>query len=152
VTGSVASPPPPPLSFLRPALALLAGLGVIVLIVGVGTIIATLGALRGVDPKSFQPSPLYRSVVIALTVFGAFAGGFTTGRITAGRSLFTVLLLALMLLVSGIVPVLRNSASLRDPRWYSLTLAIVSPLAIVAGGLFERRRMRAPVSPPPVAS
>ena len=99
---------PSPPSFVRPVLALLAGLGVIVLIVGVGTIIATLGALRGVDPKLFQPTPVYRSIVLVLTVVGAFAGGFTAARVTSGRSFYTVSLLALMLLVSGVVPVLRN--------------------------------------------
>ena len=141
MTGSVAPPPPP--SFVRPVLALLAGLGVIVLIVGVGTIIATLGALRGVDPKSFQPTPFYRAVVIALSVLGAFAGGFTAGRVTLGRSFFTIFLLALMLFVSGVVPVLRSKGDQPgEPRWYALSLAILSPLAVLAGGVFERRRSR----------
>ena len=129
-------------------LALLAGLGVIVLIVGVGTIIATLGALRGVDPKNFQPTPVYRAVVIALSVFGAFAGGFTASRVTLGRSFFTVFLLALTLFVSGIVPVLRNTADRPgEPRWYALSLALLSPLAVLAGGVFERRRSRGPDVP-----
>ena len=46
-------PPLPASRSLRPALALLAGLGVTVLIVFFGVTISTLAALRGVDPKSY---------------------------------------------------------------------------------------------------
>lgn len=127
-------------------MALLAGLGIIVMIVGVGTLLATLAALKGVDPKQFHPSPAYLATIITLTAAGAMSGGFATSRITADRSYFTVFLLALLLFVSGVVPVLRGvQPTPGQPDWYPLALAILSPVGVLIGGLVERRKTRRPL-------
>ena len=138
------SRPPLPVSrSLRPALALLAGLGLTVLIVFFGVTISTLAALRGVDPKSYvAPAWVYPTHML-ISFFGAMAGGFATARVTAGHSLFTTLVLALILLMSALTPVLRHAPSAPgQPAWYALSLVIAGPLGALLGGILERRRSR----------
>jgi hypothetical protein len=126
---------------LRPALALLAGLGITVFIVGGGVVITTLAAMRESDPRSFSPPLWYYAANLTLSAIGAAAGGFTTARVTIGRSFFTVFVLALILLMSGIAPVLRGAPSApSQPEWYPLALALLGPIGVLAGGALERRR------------
>jgi len=141
-------PPLPTSSSLRPALALLAGLGVTVLLVFFGVTISTLAALRGVDPSAYvAPSWTYPTHTV-ISFLGALAGGFTTARITAGRTLFTTLVLALILLMSALTPILRHAPTAPgQPVWYALALALASPLGAMLGGLLERRRSAAEASP-----
>ena len=142
-TATVPPPPPnPSSSMLRPTLALLAGLGVTAFIVGPGVIIATLAMLRGVEnPAEFQPSTGNLLVHLAINAVGAYAGGLTTARITAGRSFYTVFLLGLILFMSAMVVVLRGgSDSPARPRWYLVAQAVVVLLFVLLGGYLERRR------------
>ena len=133
---------------LRPALALLAGLGVTVLIVFFGVTISTLAALRGVDPKSYVAPGWTYPTHMLISFLGAMAGGFATARITAGHTLFTTLVLALILLMSALTPVLRHAPSAPgQPGWYALSLVIASPLGALLGGLLERRLSRTPSMP-----
>jgi hypothetical protein len=137
---------PPTSSVVRPALALLAGLGITVLVVAAGTLIATLVAIRGVDAGHFQPTPGYLATNLIVTAAGALLGGFTTSRLTVGRSFYTVFLLALILFVSGITPVIRRTApAAGQPSWYPLAVALLAPVGVLLGGLAERRR-RAPAN------
>ena len=133
---------PPTSSMMRPALGLLAGLGITALIVGPGIIIATLAMLRGVDPRTFSPSTANLVVYLAITAVGAFAGGFTTARVTLGRSFYTVFLLALILFMSAMVPVLRGAdpTAPQRPRWFLVAQAVVVLAAVLLGGWLERRR------------
>jgi hypothetical protein len=132
--------PLPTSSSLRPALALLAGLGITVLIVFLGVTITTLAALRGIDPKAYvAPFWTYPTHLI-ISVLGAMTGGFATARITTGHTLFTTLVLALILLMSALAPVLRGTpGGAGQPDWYPLSLAIASPLGALLGGTLERR-------------
>lgn len=136
-------PTVPTSTSLRPALGLLAGLGVTVLIVFLGVTMVTLAALRGVDPKAYvAPFWTYPSNLL-VSALAAVAGGITTARITAGRSLFSVFVLALILMMSALTPVLRGAAvAPGQPRWYPLALAVLPPLGTMLGGLRERRRER----------
>ena len=135
---------PPTTSFVRPLLALLAGLGVTVLIVVMGVLVATFAMLRGADPKNLHLPSSYLAINLLVSAVGAFAGGFTTSRITAGRSFYTVFLLAVLLFVSGIVPVIRGaSPAPGQPSWYPLVLALLAPAGVVLGGMIERRRAAA---------
>ena len=142
----VTIPPPPATpttSMIRPTLALLAGLGVTALIVGPGVIIATLAMLRGVkDPATFQPSTGNLLVHLTINAVGAYAGGLTSARIAAGRSFYTVFLLALILFMSAMVVVLRGSDSPARPRWYLVAQAVAILLFALLGGYLERRRQR----------
>jgi hypothetical protein len=142
-------PPLPTSSTLRPALALLAGLGITVLIVFLGVTITTLAALRGVDPKTYVAPFWTYPTHLMISALGAAAGGFATARITTGHSLFTTFVLALILLMSALAPVLRGTpGGPGQPDWYPLALAIASPLGALLGGLFERRRGRGAPSLP----
>ena len=133
---------------LRPGLALLAGLGVTVLIVFVGVTISTLAALRGVDPKTYvAPFWTYPTHLI-ISGLGAMGGGFTTSRITADHSLFTTLVLALILLMSALTPVLRGTPGAPgQPSWYPLSLAVASAIGALLGGVLERRPRRGARAP-----
>jgi hypothetical protein len=130
---------------MRPALGLLAGLGITALIVGPGIIVATLAMLRGVDPSTFSPTTTNLAVYLAITAVGAFGGGFTTARITTGRSFYTVFLLALILFTSAMVPVLRGAdPAAPRPQWFLVAQAVVVLVAALLGGWLERRRQAAP--------
>jgi hypothetical protein len=131
-------PPAPPPTFVRPALGLLAGLGVTLLIVACGVIFA---ALRGVDPTRFVATPGYLVVVTVINLAGAAAGGFTTARITIGRSFFTVLLLAVIMLMSGVAHALKDAPKPGEPSWYPIGLALLATAGTLLGGALERRRI-----------
>lgn len=141
MTAPLASPPPNH-SFVRPAVGLLAGLGITALLAGFGIVIATLAMLRGVDPATFRPSSANLIVYLVINAIGAFAGGFTTARITVGRSFYTVFLFAFVLLTSAMVFVLRAppAGALAEPRWFALARAITVVIAALLGGYIERRR------------
>jgi hypothetical protein len=139
---SAVQPPPPAPSFIRPALGLLAGLGITLLIVACGVIIATLAALRGVDPRAFVATPGYLVLVTAINFVGAVAGGYATARITAGRSFFTVSLLAVIMAMSAVAHALKDAPKAGEPSWYPMSLAVVGAVGVMLGGLLERRRER----------
>lgn len=128
---------PPAPSFLRPALALLAGLGIFVAIVFLGTI-ATF-VLMGVRDAQ-HPSTALLVAELAVNAVGALLAGFATGRMTWGRSLYTLLLLAIIPSMSSLIPVLKGTAAAGEPQWYLLTRPAVILLCILIGGMYERRR------------
>ena len=136
-----APPPAPPTSrFIRPAVGLLAGIGVSLLVIAIGTVIAGVFTLRGADAltKAFPAGYVWGKLVAAGV--GAIAGGFTTSRITIGRSMYTVLVLALILFVAAAGPALRGANAFpNDPSWFPLTLAVVELVGVCGGALIERR-------------
>jgi hypothetical protein len=140
------SAPPAHRSFVRPAMALLAGLGITALIVGFGVVTATLAMLRGVpDPAAFRPSSGNLIVYLIINAVGAFAGGFATARISVGRSFYSVLLLAVVLFMSAMVMVLRaKDPAQAGPQWYIIGQAVTVLVASLLGGFLERRRQAAP--------
>ena len=133
-------PPHPAASSLRPVLGLMAGLGITALITSTGVIIATLAALRGQDSAHYvAPFWTYPTHLLSVAL-GAAAGGATTAHITAERSAYSVFLLALILLMSALVPVLRHAPpAAGQPAWFAPSLAVVNGLAALAGGLLTRR-------------
>jgi hypothetical protein len=140
-----APPPAPPTStFVRPAVGLLAGIGIALLLTAMGTVIAGLFTLRGPDALATAFPAAYVWGKLVAAAVGALAGGFATSRITAGRSLYTVVVLALILSVAAGGPALRGGNSFpNDPAWFPLTLAVVELIGVVIGGLVERAVDRA---------
>ena len=131
---------PPTSTVVRPAIGLLAGIGVSLLVIAAGTVIAGLFTLRGPDAltKAFPAAYVWGKLVAAAV--GALAGGFTTSRITVGRSLYTVVVLALILFVAAAGPALRGTAAFpNDPAWFPLTLAVIELAGVLVGALLERR-------------
>jgi hypothetical protein len=132
---------PPTSSFIRPAVGLLAGLGVSLLIIWIGTVIAGLMTLRGPDALTSAYPVSYVWGKLAAAALGALAGGFATSRITVGRSLYTVFLLALILFIAAAGPAWKHKPlTPGDPDWYPLSQAFVVVVGVVLGGLFERWR------------
>ena len=59
-------PPPNAPSFIRPVLALHAGLGISVVIVVIGSIVAAIALLRGGDQVALQAAPAYLVATVAV--------------------------------------------------------------------------------------
>ena len=142
MTADVTAPPPTPptSSFVRPAIGLLAGLGVSLFTIFIGTVIAGILTLHGPNALHSPYPAGYVWGKLAAAALASLAGGFATSRITAGRSLFTVVVLALILCIAAAGPALRGATlAPGDPAWFALTQALVVGLGAVVGGLLERR-------------
>lgn len=126
-------------AFVRTVLALLAGLGVTVFIVVFGTFVSALALLRGADARHLQAMPAYLAAHLVMSTLGAAAGGWTTARVSDSRSSFALALLALILFVSAAAQAVRGSAPLGQPPWYPFAVALLGPIGIAAGALWERR-------------
>jgi peptidoglycan/LPS O-acetylase OafA/YrhL len=133
---------PPPPSFVRPVLALLAGLGISVLVVGLGSVLVALVLLRQGDARALQATPAYLVATLVLSGIGGLVGGYVASRLTADRSFYTVLLLAAVLFTSGAVPAIRQRGASTFPDWYTFGIAGLAPASVAVGGLLERRRRR----------
>lgn len=139
-------PPPPAPSFVRPVLALLAGLGISVLVVGLGSVLAALALLGNGNASTLQASLAYRVTTLVLSGIGGLAGGYVASRLTADRSFYTVVLLAAVLFTSGAVPAIRQRTANAFPAWYMFGIALLAPASVLLGGLLERRRRASPSS------
>ncbi len=89
-----------------------------------------------------RPSPAYVAVNLGVSFLAAAAGGYFSAWMTAAQSagpspLSTVLALAVVVLVMGAFSVLEARG--RQPLWYQLTLVVIAPLGVVAGGLLRLR-------------
>ncbi|NUP55349.1 MAG: hypothetical protein HOQ19_05935 [Gemmatimonadaceae bacterium] len=133
---------PPTTSIIRPALALLAGLGITVLLAVVANLITVLAMLREAeDPRTLVPHVPGMAVLLASNGLAAFAGGFVAARLTRGRSFFTIFVLALVLFVSAIAAVFRGQdAAAAWPKWFAVAQAAIVFVAALLGGRLERRR------------
>jgi hypothetical protein len=136
VTPPVRVRPPTP-SFLRPALALLAGLGIFVSIVFIGTIVAFVA--MGITDREHPTTGILVAQLVVNAV-AALVAGFAVGRMTWGRSLYTLVLLAIIPSMSSLIPVLKGTAGVVEPQWYLLSRPAAILLGILIGGIFERRR------------
>jgi hypothetical protein len=117
-------------------MSLLAGLGIFVVIVVVGTI-AMFVVARVRDPKLITDGLLIGQ--LALNAVAAFAAGFATARMTWGRSLYTVILLAVILSVSSLVPLLQRGSTTLEPIWYLQWRPALVLLGVLVGAFLERR-------------
>lgn len=137
-TPTPTAPPTP--TFVRPALALLSGLGIAVIFIALATVVAALILLRGRDASALHADPVYLVATLVICGVGASAGAFATARVTEGRSPFTVALLALVLFMSAIVPVLRGAAEQSGtPDWHAIARALLEPFGVFVGAYLERR-------------
>lgn len=141
MTAPQVHPPRTP-SIVRPVLGLLAGLGITVLIVVAGTflIITLFGVARGVGIHELMRSSGYLVGNLALTVVAGAAGGYVVARATSGRSQFAVLVLALILLVSGLASARKDPTPDGRPEWHAWMVPVVGALGVGLGALAARRR------------
>jgi hypothetical protein len=141
------SEPPPTPSFIRPALALLAGLGIFVLVYALPIVFVTLLLLRGVsNPAAYQPPTEFRLFTLVLGALAGAVSGFAVARMTVGRSWYTLLLLALVFCVSPLAEA-RKAAVAGKSYYFLIALAVVAPVSALLGGWLERRRVSSAVVP-----
>jgi hypothetical protein len=124
-------------TFLRPALALLAGLGVFVAVLAVGTFAAYI-VVRPADP--LHPATGLLVALLAVNAVAAVIAGLAAGRMTSGRSLYTVFVLAIIPSMSSIIPVMNGTAPAGEPQWYLVARPVVILFGILIGGVLERRQ------------
>jgi hypothetical protein len=122
--------------FVLLAISLLAGMGIFVVVVLVGTVLAFV-ATNSINPDT--PSAALLGALLFVNALAALFAGLATGKMTRAHSLYTVMLLALMLSMSSLVPLIREGASASEPRWFLIARCILVLAGIVGGGALQRR-------------
>ena len=127
--------------FIMLVVSLLAGMGIFVVCVGIGTVLAFVAT----NSRNAQdPSTALLMALLFVSALASVLAGMATGKMTRSHSLYTVLLLALMLTMSALVPVLRGTANAGEPSWYLATRCALVFAGILAGGALQRMGGRAP--------
>lgn len=126
-------------------LGLLAGLGITVIIFVVATVavIMLFGVASGANLHVMMRSTGYLVANLAITVVAGAAGGYVVSRATGGKSRFAVLVLALILLVSGLAAARKDPTPQGRPEWHAWTMPVMSALGVTLGALVARRRQSA---------
>lgn len=112
--------------------ALLAGFAVMAVLLIAVTALLTFFVPEWVRTEG-RPGPGAAFVTLGYSFLAAAAGGYVTARIAAASPLVYILALALAVLVLAALSALQARG--RQPIWYQLLLAVISPLGVVAGGL-----------------
>ena len=136
----------------RLVVAVLAGLGVTILVVLVGTIAAVKLALSGMDPatlelrlkQGMQLPAGYLSLYLAFAALSSLAGGYVTGRVASRRGSKAVGVLAALLLLAGVFSLTEGGGETGQPSWYPYVLLLLGPAGVMMGGSLVRRGQDAP--------
>lgn len=121
--------------FVLLIISLLAGMGLFVVVVGAGTVLAYV-ATGSTSPQN--PSAALLGALLLVNALAAVFAGLATSKMTRQNSLYTVLLLALMMTMSSIVPLVRGSENAGEPQWYLLARCVLVFAGILAGGALQR--------------
>ena len=158
-----ASPTGPPRTGLvgwqRLVVAVLAGLGVTILVVLAGTIAAVKLALSGIDPatlerrlkQGMQFPAAYLSLYLAFAALSSLAGGYVTGRVAHRRGSKAVGVLAALLLLTGVFSLTEGGGETGQPSWYPWVLLLLGPAGVLLGGSLASRGQDAPAPSADVA-
>lgn len=131
----------------RLVVAVLAGLGVTILGVLLGTLVAVKLAMSGMDPATLERTlqegatlPLaYLALNLATSAAAALAGGYVTGRVANRRGSKAVGVLAALLLLSGVLSLTGSDGNAPgQPAWYPVVLLLLGPVGVVVGGSLVR--------------
>jgi putative membrane protein (TIGR04086 family) len=120
--------------FLRSILAVLAGFFSMFLVV----IVLTLICVRVLHLKSGHPTPGYLAFNAIYSLAAAILGGYVAARVAGYKPLAHGIALGAVMFVFACLQLLHPAAS--QPYAYQLLLAVLPPLAAVAGAAFEARR------------
>lgn len=127
-------------SLVRPLLALVAGLGIMALVVAPPTLMSALAALRGlVDQPIFRPPMGFIAFNIALNVTGGLMSGFVVARLTRGRARHPVIAMAALLAVVSALDAVKVARS-GGHLWVSIAIVVLVAVAVLAGGRLEEQR------------
>lgn len=121
---------------LRAFLALLAGVAVMTLLVGVMT--AQLARLApSWTGKEGKLPPGYAFVNLGCAFLSAAAGGYVTAWVAGASPLVHVLALGVVVLALAALSTMQARGF--QPIWYQLALVGISPVGVLAGGLVRLR-------------
>lgn len=128
-------------TMLRSVVAVLAGFGVVVLMVMAGTALAVRLVMGAVDPTApLALPPAYLALNLAVSALAALLGGYVAGRLAPVGSRTPVLVLAALLLVLGLATMLGAPASGDgQPAWYQWLLLVLGPAGVLLGGRLQQR-------------
>ena len=122
---------------LRAFLALLAGVAVMTLLVGVLTAQVTRLAPSWTGKEGKLP-PGYAFVNLGCAFLSAAAGGYVTAWVAGTNPLVHVLALGVVVLALAALSTMQARAT-QQPIWYKLALVGISPVGVLAGGLVRLR-------------
>ena len=127
-------------SLVRPLLALVAGLGIMALLVAPPTLMSALAALRGLlDAPVFHPPLGYIVINIGLNILGGVIAGFVVARLTHGRQRQSVMAMAALLAVLSALDAIKVARS-GGLVWVPVLIVVLVPLSVLAGGRMEEQR------------
>ena len=127
-------------SLVRPLLAIVAGLGVMALLVAPPTLMSALAALRGLlDAPVFRPPMGFIIFNIGLNILGGVMSGSIVARLTRGRARYPVMAMAALLALSSALDAVKVARS-GGHVWVPLLIVVLVPLAVLAGGHVEEQR------------
>jgi hypothetical protein len=117
-------------------LALLAGFATMALVVTLVTALLVRLVPEWVGAEG-NPRPAYAFVNLGYSFLAAAAGGYVTAYMSAANPLIHVLVLGIVVLAMGGLSALQARG--KQPVWYALTLLVLMPLGVLAGGLVRLR-------------
>jgi hypothetical protein len=121
---------------IRAFLALVAGFATMALLVMLVTALLMRMVPEWVGAEG-EPRPAYAFVNLGYSFLAAAAGGYVTAWLSAANPLIHVLVLGIVVLAMGALSALQAKG--KQPVWYALTLLVLSPLGVLAGGLVRLR-------------
>ena len=129
---------------LRSIIALIGGFALMTFAAIVLTICAAL--LMGVTVSS--TTPMYFQALVACATLAAAFGGYATAALAPDRHVGHSTILAVMVFIAQASNAMNPPPN--QPRWYLITVLVVAPLAVFAGGrIRDRQRLRRAGTPPP---
>ena len=84
-----------------------------------------------------RPQSAYVFVNLGYSFLAAASGGYVTAWVAAANPLIHVLALAMVVLALAALSALQSRG--KQPIWYALSLAAISPIGVLAGGLVRLR-------------
>ena len=119
-------------------LALLAGFATMAMLVMVVTALITRLAPEWAGAEG-KPRPGYAFVNLGYSFLAAAAGGYVTAWASAANPLIHVLVLGIVVLAMAALSALQSKGM--QPVWYALTLLVLMPFGVLAGGLVRLRML-----------
>jgi hypothetical protein len=122
----------------RSFLALLAGFATMAMLVMIATALLVRLAPEWAGAES-KPRPGYVCVNLLYSFLAAAAGGYVTAWAAAANPLIHVLILGIVVLAMAALSALQSRGM--QPVWYALTLLVLMPFGVFAGGFVRMRAL-----------
>ena len=127
--------PQHPTIMIRSILSVVVGYLTMAILVGVTTaVVAKLMLPAAAAGQLPQPTMPYMVINLVYSALFAAAGGFVCSLIAIRSPLAHALVLAALVALLGLVFFFQNYSASAQPRWYSLSILVLCPLGVMAGG------------------